>query len=437
MSSDYAIHAENLSKNYLIYNSPQDRLKQGLWRGRKQFYTEFRALQNISFTVGRGETVGIVGRNGSGKSTLLQIICGTVTPTSGSCTVNGRISALLELGAGFNPEFTGKENIYLNGAILGLSQEEIAEKYASIVEFSGIGDKVNQQVKTYSSGMYVRLAFAVAVASDPDILIVDEALAVGDEIFQRKCFARIRDIQERGGTILFVSHSASTVIEICDRALLLDGGELLMESAPKNVILQYHRMIFAPAEKAASIRDLIKQTGAITDMPQTDTAPAPSAEYDASMIPESTIHYESRGVTIHDLHIETLEGEKVNLLRRGERYYYSYKVAFDDAAYAVRFGMRIRTKTGIELGGASTSIPGEEIPYVEAGTTLHIRFAFTCLLLPGTYFLNCGCSGVQDDERVVLHRIADAAMFKVLSEGADCEGGIVDFLITSTIKEVA
>jgi lipopolysaccharide transport system ATP-binding protein len=433
MSSEIAIKAEQLSKNYLIYNSPQDRLKQSLWRGRKQFYNEFRALQNISFTVGRGETVGIVGRNGSGKSTLLQIICGTVTPSSGECTVNGRISALLELGAGFNPEFTGKENIFLNGAILGLSQEEIAEKYSSIVEFSGIGDKVNNQVKTYSSGMYVRLAFAVAVASDPDILIVDEALAVGDEIFQRKCFARIKAIQERGGTILFVSHAASTVVEICDRALLLDGGELLLTGTPKQIVSHYHKLIFAPADKEVLVREQIKQGGTseAPEMPAQEEQAPPQEAYDQAMIPESLLSYESCGARISAPAIETLSGEKVNLLNRAERYRFTFNVEFTEACYGVRFGMLIKTKSGIELGGTASSAPGSEaIEYSEAGTIRKVEFIFTCLLLPGTYFMNCGCLGIIEGAETFLHRMVDACMFKVLPEKDLSATGIIDFIIT-------
>lgn len=434
MSSDNPIIANNLSKTYLLYDSPQDRLKQSLWRGRRNFSRPFQALHDVSFSIGRGETVGIVGSNGSGKSTLLQIICGTVEPTAGECQVHGRISALLELGAGFNPDFTGRENIYLNGAILGLSQEEIAEKYASIVEFSGIGDKVEQVVKTYSSGMYVRLAFAVAIASEPDILVVDEALAVGDEMFQRKCFSRIRAIQERGGTILFVSHAAATVVEICDRAILLDKGELLLADSPKNVISEYHKLIFSPPEKTAYVRDLIK-TGSSAIAPSAfEEKQEEIAHYDVDMVPESTIIYESCGAIIHTPHIETLEGKRINILSRHQEYIYTYRVEFKDNAESVRFGMLIKTKSGVELGGAATvscNQPGEDI---KAGTIRTIRFRFTCLLLPGTYFLNAGCVGKIGGEETYLHRIIDACMFKVLPEEGMTATGIIDFLTKPEVR---
>ncbi len=431
-ASECPIQVRDLAKTYLIYNSPQDRLKQSLFRGRRNFFREFQALRDVSFSVGRGETVGIVGSNGSGKSTLLQIICGTVEPTRGECVVDGRISALLELGAGFNPEFTGRENVYLNGSILGLSPEEIEAKYPAIVAFSGIGDKIEQPVKTYSSGMYVRLAFAVAIASDPDILIVDEALAVGDEMFQRKCFARIRAIQERGGTILFVSHAAATVVEICDRAILLDKGELLLESTPKKVISEYHKLIFSPPEKAEAVRTRIK-TGALPDKPTETCTPPPAAHYDAALVPESTVIYESRGVKLSNAHIETLSGEPVNLLTRGQEYVYSYEAEFTEAAEAVRFGMLMKTKSGLELGGAVTAPEGGRAEDIPAGAKHRVRFRFTCLLLPGVYFINCGCVGKIQGEETYLHRIIDACMFRVLPEEKLTATGIVDFLTKSEV----
>jgi ABC-type polysaccharide/polyol phosphate transport system ATPase subunit len=230
MSYDaHTIRARQLGKCYRIYDKPQDRLKQALWRGRRQYYQEFWALQDVSFTIERGETVGVIGRNGSGKSTLLQLIAGTLTPTVGLCDVNGRVAALLELGAGFNPDFTGRENVYMNAAILGFSTVETDARYADIVSFAEIGEFIDQPVKTYSTGMYLRLAFAVAVSVDPDILLVDEALAVGDVRFQAKCLERMRTIQQRGATIVFVSHSLEQVKRFCHRCVWLDGGRLVMD----------------------------------------------------------------------------------------------------------------------------------------------------------------------------------------------------------------
>lgn len=223
MSSDFAICVKNVTKTYQIYDKPQDRLKQSLWRGRKQFYSEFKALDDVSLEVKKRETVGIIGGNGSGKSTLLQIICGTLAPTAGTVEVNGRVAALLELGSGFNPEFTGRENVYMNASILGLSREEIDAKYDEILAFADIGAFVDQPVKTYSSGMVVRLAFAVIAHVDADILVVDEALSVGDAVFTQKCMRFIRLFQARG-TLLFVSHDIGAVQNLCRSAIWLAHG---------------------------------------------------------------------------------------------------------------------------------------------------------------------------------------------------------------------
>ena len=241
--NNIAIRVNNLIKCYQLYNQPADRLKQFLWRGRRQYFREFWALRDVSFEVGKGEVLGIIGRNGAGKSTLLQLLCGTLTPTSGNLEVNGRIAALLELGAGFNPEFTGRENVFMSAAILGLSPKEIEERYEEIVDFSGIRDFIDQPVKTYSSGMYVRLAFSVATSVDPDILIVDEALSVGDGEFARKSFDRIMAMKARGTTILFCSHSIYQVEALCQRALWLDNGQIRLLNIAAIPCLAYNQFL--------------------------------------------------------------------------------------------------------------------------------------------------------------------------------------------------
>lgn len=243
MFSKVAIEANNLTKFYEIYDRPQDRLKQSLWRGRKQYYRSFYALRNATFEVKHGEVLGVVGVNGAGKSTLLRLICGTLTPSSGDIHINGRVSALLELGSGFHPEFTGKENVYMNAAILGLGKKEIDDRYESIVEFAGIGDFVHQPVKTYSSGMRMRLAFAVAINVDPDILVIDEALSVGDGAFSRKSFERIMDLKRSGKTILFCSHSTYQIEKLCSRALWLDHGEIKSIGEPAEVVKDYQAFL--------------------------------------------------------------------------------------------------------------------------------------------------------------------------------------------------
>ena len=238
--SDVAIRANNLSKIYHVYERPRDRLLQVVAGWRRNFFTEFSALQDATFEIMRGEAVGIIGRNGSGKSTLLQIIAGTLYPSSGTVEVHGRIAALLELGSGFNPEFSGRENVYLNGKILGLSRKEIDDRFNDIVNFSEIGDFIDRPVKTYSSGMFVRLAFSVQVFSQPEILIIDEALSVGDVFFQQKCFKYIRELQARGTTLLFVSHDMVAVRSICTRVLLMNHGNLEFNGAPEEAVSRYY-----------------------------------------------------------------------------------------------------------------------------------------------------------------------------------------------------
>jgi lipopolysaccharide transport system ATP-binding protein len=426
---------------------------------KNRWFRQFEALKNINLTIRKGETLGVVGRNGSGKSTLLQLICGTLTPSAGEVQVHGRIAALLELGAGFNPEFTGRENVLLYGTVLGLSRQQVEDRFDEIVAFADIGDFIDQPVKCYSSGMYVRLAFAVAINVTPDILIVDEALSVGDEAFQRKCFARINRIRDDGATVLFVSHSASTVIELCDRAILLDQGELLTQGSPKYVVSRYHKMLYSPSEKVQSIRESIKgeSEGNVTADAASD-GPASSrnikgepevvglaienegdmdaALYEEGMVPKSTFRYESVGACIIDPHIETLSGRRVNILAPMNDYIYSYKVRFDRSSDNVRCGMLIKSITGLDLAGSITSWFGENLPLVEAGSELEVRFRFPCMFTSGTYFLNAGVQGCVNDEEVYLDRWVDVAMFKVMSEAGRLSTTTMDLNISCEINKL-
>lgn len=452
MSSEaIAIRVQDLGKSYQIYDRPQDRLKQSmmprlrglLGKSTPNYYREFWALRDVSFEVRKGETVGIIGRNGSGKSTLLQVICGTLTPTTGTVETTGRVAALLELGAGFNPEFTGRENVYLNGSVLGLTQEEIDQRFDAIAAFADIGEFIEQPVKSYSSGMVVRLGFAVAINVDPEILIVDEALAVGDEIFQRKCFSRIETIKSNGATILFVSHAGATIVELCDRAILLDGGERLATGLPKQIVGRYQKLLYASVERRSAIRQEIIDRDRLMSGGAADTAgeihspaeqPQPGIDdelqerFDPGLRPAATIAYESHNVVIEEPAIFTVGGDRVNKLIRGRSYEYRYKAAFTAAASAVRFGMLIKTVSGIELGGAtSAASPGEAIPVIAAGSVYEAVFHFTCSLNPGVYFLNAGVVGLLDDADVYLHRLLDAAMFHVLPEAGSLATGLIDF----------
>lgn len=442
MSSDSAIRIRGLRKVFPIYSKPHHRLLQMITPGPKQrWFREFHALKGIDLDIRRGETVGIVGRNGSGKSTLLQLICGTLTPTAGEVEVKGRIAALLELGAGFNPEFTGRENVFLNGTVLGLSFDEVSERFADIVAFADIGDFIDQPVKSYSSGMYVRLAFAVAINVRPEILVVDEALSVGDEAFQRKCFARIDEIRDAGATVLFVSHSAGTVVDLCDRAVLLDHGELLTEGAPKRVISLYQKLLYAPAERTAAIREQILgydtveeapadagsvTAGSASPLPEADNARDLQAYWEEGLVPSSTVAYENSGAVIEDAHLETPDGRRVNVLAPGAEYVYTYRVRFERTLASVRCGMMIRAITGVEVGGTVTATRPSALPVVAAGSELMVRFGFRCLLASGTYFLNAGVlAGSAQGEEYVDRRV-DVAMFRVMPVAGRLVTGFVD-----------
>jgi lipopolysaccharide transport system ATP-binding protein len=410
----------------------------------KNYYREFWALKDVSFEVKKGETVGIIGRNGSGKSTLLQIICGTLAPTGGTVETNGRVAALLELGSGFNPEFTGRENVYMNGAVLGLSREEISARFDDIAAFAAIGEFIEQPIKTYSSGMVVRLAFAVAINVDPQILVVDEALSVGDELFQRKCFSRIEAIKSKGATILFVSHSGAAVVELCDRAMLLDLGEKLAMGVPKIIVGKYQRLLYARDDIRNIIREEIREPVSTQNQPQEPALPelalrvspagTPGVDseieefFDPSLVPQSTLAYETRGAHIESPKILTMSGRRVNCLIRGKTYRYTYKVCFKEGAANVRFGMLIKTTSGLELGGGvSASSASHAVSYVTSGSSVQVEFRFTCVLNQGTYYLNAGVVGTSGEEEIYLHRLLDACMFRVLPVSDTTSASVVYF----------
>ncbi len=445
-SKNIAISVKDLSKRYEIYETPHDRLKQFVaprWarlsgQTPKEYFRDFWALKDISFEVKKGEAVGIIGRNGSGKSTLLQIICGTLTPTSGSIQTNGRIAAMLELGSGFNPEFSGRENVYTNGAILGLARDEIDRRFDDIAAFADIGVFIEQPVKTYSSGMVVRLAFAVAINVDPQILIVDEALSVGDELFQRKCFSRIEAIRAMGSTILFVSHLGAQIIELCDRAILVDAGEKLASGLPKTIVGSYQKLLYAPVEKFQSIRDLIVKEGdsMVTtsginsgELSSLTKGTALQVEsFDPGLKPSSTIEYESHGAYIESPVILTLAGDQVNNLIRGTTYRFTYTVQFRKSAINVRFAMLIKTTSGVELGGAESASPlRASLPFVDQDSSYRVEFRFLCALNPGIYFMNAGVVGDVKGSVTYLHRLVDIALFRVVAEAGSLATGIVDF----------
>ena len=424
MSSDAgtAIRVANLSKRYEIYAQPQDRLKQAVFTAfqrftgleEKRYFREFWALHDISFRVGRGETVGIVGKNGAGKSTLLHLIVGTHAPTAGSIEINGRVTALLELGSGFNPQFTGRENVYLNAAILGLSRDEIDRRFDEIAAFADIGEFIDQPVSTYSSGMYLRLAFSVQVCLDPDILVVDEALAVGDAYFVHRCFHRIRAMKEKGKTILFVSHDTGSVVNLCDRAIWIKDGRVALDGDPAYVTAAYRADLFrlemaapapAPAAKA----------------PPGQVPPDQAPRGPETRVPNADRRLGARGCLIRGIALydpaslapvaEARAGEPilVRLTWRNESL---------EPGTALVAGYMICTPKGEELGGANSLMEDVAIAAPGLGETTTLRLSLTLPALhAGHYALTIAlASRAPSGELRVEDRIENALVFTVLND---------------------
>jgi lipopolysaccharide transport system ATP-binding protein len=426
MSSEFSIKVENLSKCYHVYDHPRDRLKQfilprarglvGLDGGKN--YREFWALRDVSFEVKKGETVGIIGRNGSGKSTLLQMICGTLNPSHGTVQTHGRIAALLELGSGFNPEFTGRENVYMNAAVLGLEEAEIDARFDEIAEFADIGEFIEQSVKSYSSGMIVRLAFAVQAMIDPDIFIVDEALAVGDEKFQRKCFARLEELKSKGTSILFVSHSAATMIELCDRTLFLEQGSRLMYCEAPQAIRAYQALIYAPEGEYQRLVEKYRasdEAGTVTLLEE-ERKPVvveeePVDAFDPGLVPETTTVYPAQGGVIDKFLILDEQGRSVNVLQPGKVYNFEVTGSFQEDFSGVFWGLHIRNISGAVVTGQRYPEEGVYMENARAGSKFNVKFAFRMDLLPGAYFAGGGIWSAQEPNSV--HRILDAIMFRV------------------------
>lgn len=428
--NDLAILVEKISKRYQLYDRPQDRLKQMLlWRFGRHYGREFWALRNISFSVRRGETVGIIGRNGSGKSTLLQIVAGTLAPTAGSVQVCGRVAALLELGSGFNPEFTGRENVYMNGAILGISREEMEQRFDEIVAFADIGEFIDQPVKLYSSGMMLRLAFGVQVVVEKDLLIVDEALSVGDEAFQRKCMRKLEDFQESGGTVLLVSHNAQTIVRQCERCLFLHNGALIMDGPSKPVTDIYQRFVYSTPQQQQELLALIREqalapTAQVLDpvlagagdqaAPATYVMHRTEAAFDSGIPKTEELSYGGQQAEIFDCGMYDDMGCQVNVLVVGEVYTWRYRVRFDETVWDAKFGMMFKTVDGLEVAG----INNVDDPYrhgeYEPGSVVEVSFRLRMNLGPGTYYLNSGVMGDTASGSSYLHRRVDICAVRVI-----------------------
>ncbi|MBD5499604.1 MAG: ABC transporter ATP-binding protein [Lachnospiraceae bacterium] len=407
-----AIQVNNLEKAYKLYDKPSDRLKEALGLSRKKKYKEHYALKGVNLTIYQGETVGIIGTNGSGKSTILKIITGVLNATRGSVKVNGRISALLELGAGFNMEYNGIENIYLNGTMMGFSKKEIDAKMDDILSFADIGDYVYQPCKTYSSGMFVRLAFAVAINIEPEILIVDEALSVGDVFFQAKCYHKFEEFKNMGKTIVFVSHDLSSISKYCDRVVLLNQGVKLGEGGPKEMIDAYKQVLvgqYTIPEQESSLLDDKEIEAAAKALAGKKT------QEEGSVNPD-LLEYGTKAAVIEEYKITDDMGRSSGAVIKGKECSICMKVHFLQDIEAPIFAFTIKNIKGVEITGTNTMVEKAFLESVKAGSVMEITFTQKIDLQGGEYLLSLGVTGFEKEEFQVYHRLYDVMNMTVISD---------------------
>lgn len=433
--SEVAIRVDDVSKLYKLYDKPSDRLKESLGLTRKKLYKEHYALHNVSFDVKRGETVGIIGTNGSGKSTILKIITGVLNPSGGHVEIDGRISALLELGAGFNMEYTGIENIYLNGTMIGFSREEIDAKMQDILDFADIGDFVHQPVKTYSSGMFVRLAFAVAINIDPEILIVDEALSVGDVFFQAKCYKKFEDFKKMGKTILFVSHDLGSISKYCDRVVLLNRGKKLAEGTPKEMVGMYKR-IMVNQDKAEEIAAHQMDMSAFDEEEEKEIKEAVCEglwknHYNLN---PNVDEYGNGAAEIEDFAIIDENGNYTNAIVKGTRFRLKSKVKFKQDVHDPIFTYTFKNIQGVAITGTNTMYEKKDVPLAKEGETYVATFEQDMFLQGGEYLLSMSCTGYRDGEFQVYHRLYDVCNVTVVSDKNTV--GFYDMNSVTTVEKI-
>lgn len=407
-NENVVIHIHDVSKMYKLYDRPKDRLFESLGLSRKKKYKEHYALHHVSFDIKKGETVGIIGTNGSGKSTILKIITGVLNQTEGEVAVNGRISALLELGAGFNMEYSGLENVYLNGTMIGFSKEEIDKRLDDILNFADIGDFIHQPVKTYSSGMFVRLAFAVAININPEILVVDEALSVGDVFFQSKCYHKFEEFKKQGKTILFVSHDLSSVAKYCDRVILLNKGVKLDEGSPKAMVDMYKQLLVG--------QDPIKQSEDETETEAVKADTDGSGQWkDHLTINPNLLEYGEKQAEIIDFAVIDDKGMLTNTIEKGSRFSLKAKILFHEDVLEPISTYTFKNIQGTAITGTNTMFEKHDIGEQKAGTVITVTFTQQMDLQGGEYLISFGCTGYKDGEFAVFHRLYDVCNITVIS----------------------
>lgn len=412
MDKNLAISVQGVSKIYKLYDKPIDRLKEAVSLTHKSYHRDFFALSDISFEVKKGETVGIIGTNGSGKSTILKIITGVLSPTTGTAEVSGNISALLELGAGFNSEYTGLENIYMNGTMMGFSRQEMERRMDDILRFADIGDFVNQPVKTYSSGMFVRLAFALAINVDPEILIVDEALSVGDVFFQAKCYRRMEEMMKNGTTILMVSHDMGSIIKYCDKVVLLNRGHFVAQGEAGKMVDLYKKILANQTDELAEA--LIEQKKEALGLP-VEAAVSDKRMKDRMNLNPEVQEYGDGRASFEDFGTLDARGNVTNLLLKGEMFTIRERVRFHAPIENPIFTYTLRDKKGTDITGTNTLFEGTEIKPVKDGDVYTVSFRQKMNLQGGEYLLSMSCTGYENGEHVVYHRLYNVLSLTVIS----------------------
>ena len=408
MEKNLAISVQGVTKIYRLYDKPIDRLLEAMSITKKTYHKKFFALDKISFEIEKGTTVGIIGTNGSGKSTILKIITGVLNPSSGSVEVDGNISALLELGAGFNMDYTGIENIYMNGTMMGFSREEMEKKLPEILEFADIGEFVHQPVKTYSSGMFVRLAFALAINVEPEILIVDEALSVGDVFFQAKCYKKMEEIRQKGTTILMVTHDMGSVIKYCDKVILLNRGSFVAEGKAGEIVDLYKKILANRFE----IEEEVEEDKLPVEAKVANTG---KLMKESLSINPSVTEYGDGRAKIYDLGLIDSKGEISNLLIKGEEFTIKERIRFFADIKQPIFTYTIKDKKGTELSGTNTMFELTDIEEVHAGDSYDVEFRQKMNLQGGEYLISMSCTGFENGQHVVYHRLYDVASITVIS----------------------
>jgi lipopolysaccharide transport system ATP-binding protein len=433
MRSDVVIRAEGLTKSYRVFGQSSDRLKQAFTFGRRQYYKRFTALDDVSFEIRKGETVGIIGRNGSGKSTLLQMVCGILKPSSGRIEVRGRISALLELGAGFHPDFTGRENARFLATLLGLAPGQLEERLPAIESFADIGEYFEQPVRTYSSGMFVRLAFAVAAAVDPEVLVVDEALSVGDAQFQAKCFRRLEELKALGATIIFVSHALEQVVHLCDRALLLDRGRLVDDGRPTDVTRSYLERAFPPSASVAG-SGAGAVGGAASPGASRDAAPAGEAFARRPAYARDERRWGDRGAAIVDFAVTAGGHRDVTGFRSSDTVIIELEVVFHRDCELPVYGIAFKAEGGLTLfNGNSRDLPGGGFTRRTAGERVVVRFSLQPRVTRNVYLISVGVAEIRDGQLVPLDRRYDAIRLECSDSGSGT--GVVDMALEMSVSQ--